>query len=106
VNFANQCRADPRAAREWLRDGLRVRDAALVAAHTEPVLLLAASDDRIVDTGRLRALAAGAGSCQLALVDDAGHGWTEAYVRRQLELLGAFLDGLPLPGPSAAGAAA
>ena len=100
VNFANQCRAHPRAAREWLRDGLRVHDAALVAAHPEPVLLLAAGDDRVVDVGRLRRLAAEWQRCRLALVEDAGHGWTEAYVRRQLEVLSAFLDGRPLPLPA------
>jgi pimeloyl-ACP methyl ester carboxylesterase len=104
VNFVNQCRADPRASREWLRDGLRVHDAAVVATHPQPVLLIAASGDRIVDTEGLRRLTAGWDRCQLALVDDAGHGWTEAYVRRQLELLGAFLDGRPLP--VAGGAAA
>jgi pimeloyl-ACP methyl ester carboxylesterase len=97
TNFANQCRVLPRAAREWLSDGLRVHDAGLVAAHPEPVLLLAAAGDRVVDTDRLRRLAGTWGRCRLALVEDAGHGWSEAYVRRQLEVLGAFLDGRPLP---------
>jgi pimeloyl-ACP methyl ester carboxylesterase len=106
VNFANQCRAHPRASREWLRDGLRVHDAGLVAAHPEPVLLIAAAGDRIVDSEGLRRLTAGWERCRLALVEDAGHGWNEAYVRRQLELLGAFLDGRPLPAGSDAGAAA
>jgi pimeloyl-ACP methyl ester carboxylesterase len=106
VNFANQCRADPRASREWLRDGLRVRDAAVVATHPEQVLLIAAAGDRIVDTDGLRRLTAGWERCRLVLVEDAGHGWTEEYVRRQLELLAAFLDGRPLPAGSGAGAAA
>lgn len=100
LNFANQCRAHPQAAREWLRDGLRVHDADLVARHPEPVLLLAAGDDRVVDVERLRRLVVGWDRCRLALVDDAGHGWTEAYVRRQLEVLAAFLDGRPLPVPA------
>ena len=104
VNFANQCRAHPRASREWLRDGLRVHDAGLVATHPDPVLLIAAADDRIVDSDRLRALTRGWERCRLALVDDAGHGWTEEYVRRQLELLCAFLDGRPLPAGSDAAA--
>jgi pimeloyl-ACP methyl ester carboxylesterase len=97
ANFANQCRAHPRAAREWLRDGLRVHDAGLVATHPEPVLLIAAAGDRIVDSEGLRRLTHGWERCQLALVEDAGHGWNEAYVRRQLQLIGAFLDGRPLP---------
>jgi pimeloyl-ACP methyl ester carboxylesterase len=100
LNFANQCRAHPRAAREWLRDGLRVHDAGLVADHPEPVLLLAAAADRVVDVERLRRLAGGWARCRLALVEDAGHGWTEVYVRRQLEVLSAFLDGRPLPVPA------
>lgn len=105
ANFANQCRAHPRASREWLRDGLRVRDAGLVAAHPEPVLLIAAAGDRIVDSEGLRRLTGGWERCQLALVEDAGHGWNEAYVRRQLQLIGAFLDGRPLPPDEDAGAA-
>jgi pimeloyl-ACP methyl ester carboxylesterase len=97
ANFVNQCRAHPRASREWLRDGLRVHDAGLVAAHPEPVLLIAAAGDRIVDSEGLRRLTGGWERCQLALVEDAGHGWSEVYVRRQLQLIGAFLDGRPLP---------
>ena len=81
-----------------------MHDAALVATHPDEVLLIAAAGDRIVDTEGLRRLTGSWERCRLALVEDAGHGWTEAYVRRQLELLGAFLDGRPLPAGTDAAA--
>jgi pimeloyl-ACP methyl ester carboxylesterase len=59
--------------------------------------MIAAADDRIADVHRLRGLAASCPQVQLAIVDDAGHGWTPQYVQRQLAVLGAFLDGRPLP---------
>src|SRR5205807_9631516 len=97
VNFVNQMRAHPRATREWLRDGLRRHDVEFVAARTEPTLMIAAAADRIANVHRLRRLAASCPQVQLAVVDDAGHGWTQQYVERQLAVLGAFLDGRPLP---------
>ena len=105
VNFANQRRADPRAIREWLRDGLRRHDADLVAGRHGETLLLVAGDDRIADAAALRRLALAWPQVQLAVVDDAGHGWTADYVRRQLDLIGAFLAGRPLP-PAASDRAA
>jgi pimeloyl-ACP methyl ester carboxylesterase len=102
VNFANQRRADPRAIREWLRDGLRRHDADLVAGRQGETLLLVAGEDRIADAAALRSLAQAWPRVHLAVVDDAGHGWTAAYVRRQLALITAFLDGRPLP-PAATG---
>ncbi len=38
---------------------------------------------------------------QLVAIADAGHGWTEGYVRRQLELISAFLMDGPLPEAAA-----
>lgn len=97
MNFRNQTRADPRASREWLRDGLRRRDVDALAARTAPTLILAAADDRIVDVGALRALALRLPQVQLAVIEEAGHGWNAEFVRRQLDVLTAFLDGVPLP---------
>ena len=37
-----------------------------------------------------------------ARVDHAGHGWNEAFVRHQLDVLGAFLEGQRPPGVIAA----
>ena len=97
MNFENQRRAFPRATREWLRDGLRRRDVDTLAARTSPTLVIAAQDDRIVDVEGLRGLALRCPCVSLAVIEEAGHGWNAAFVRRQLDVLGAFLDGAPLP---------
>jgi 2-hydroxymuconate-semialdehyde hydrolase len=102
TNFRNQIRASPRATREWLRDGLRRLDVDALAARTEPTLIVAAADDRIVDVEALRTLALRLPAVQLAVIEEAGHGWNEEYVRRQLDVLTAFLDGAPLPEPTPA----
>ena len=110
MNFRNQTRADPRATREWLRDGLRRRDVDVLAARRQPTLILAAEDDRIVDVAALRALAQRLPRVQLAVIAEAGHGWTEEFVRRQLDVICAFLDRVapsdPAPAPQAATATA
>jgi pimeloyl-ACP methyl ester carboxylesterase len=97
MNFRNQRRALPRATREWLRDGLRRHDIDLVELRVRPTLILAAAGDRIVDVPGLAELTSHCESVELAVVDEAGHGWSEEFVRRQLAVLGAFLDGRPLP---------
>ncbi len=97
MNFRNQTRADPRATREWLRDGLQRRDVDTLAARRDPTLVLAAADDRIVDVEALRRLALRLPNVQLAVIEEAGHGWNAEFVRRQLEVITAFLDGAPLP---------
>lgn len=91
MNFRNQLRAEPRALREWLLDGLARDDVALLRSSRRPALIIVASDDRIVDVPVLRATVAGINTVQLAEVSDAGHGWTESYVHRQLELISTFL---------------
>jgi pimeloyl-ACP methyl ester carboxylesterase len=91
TNFRNQLRADPRATREWLRDGLRRHDAEVVLAADRPTLLLAAEDDRICDVAGLRGLAAGHPHVELA-VERGGHGWTEASVAWQVDVLRGFLS--------------
>lgn len=97
MNFHNQLRADPRALREWILHGLRRDDVDLLRRSPNEVLIIVAADDRIVDVPLLATTVAPIDHVQLAAVADAGHGWTESYVRRQLELIGAFLLGRPLP---------
>ena len=99
ANFRNQLRADPRATREWLRDGLRVHDAELVLRHGGPTLLIAAAGDRIVDVGRVQALVRSAPGVALA-VDRGGHGWTAESVAWQLREITRFLGA---PDVAAAG---
>jgi pimeloyl-ACP methyl ester carboxylesterase len=102
MNFRNQQRAHPRATREWLRDGLRRRDLDALAQRGHPTLMLAAANDKIVDVPALREVALRNPAVQLAVMEDAGHGWNAEFVRRQLDVLGAFLDGRPLPQPALA----
>jgi len=97
VNFENQRRADMRAAREWLLEGLTRNDVERIRDPAHPVLVLVARDDRIVDVPRLLDAVAGGDRVHVAVLDQAGHGWTKDYVRRQLELITAFLDDRPLP---------
>ncbi len=92
VNFDNQLRACPRAARAWLRDGLRHDFRRLVADWPRPVLLMVAADDRIVDVPQLAALARAHPLVETRVVDSAGHGWSAAFVTAQRALLAGFLD--------------
>ncbi len=103
VNFRNQLRCVPRAQREWLLSGLRRSDtsgpgsdAAALAAHPGEALVIVAAEDRMLDQGALRGLVAPLPRVRWAAVSDAGHGWNQEFVRRQLAILGAFLDELPL----------
>ena len=97
MNFRNQLRAEPRAIREWLLDGLARDDLALLRNSRRQALIIVASNDRIVDVPLLRRTVADLDTVRLVEVKDAGHGWTESYVRRQLELITAFLGDDPLP---------
>ena len=94
-------RRPARAARvDPSRPGARRRRAA-ARSRTSPALIIVAADDRIVDVPLLRATVAAMDHVRLAAIADAGHGWTEGYVRRQLELISAFLLDRPLPGSAA-----
>lgn len=106
MNFRNQLRADPRALREWLLDGLGRDDVELLRRAGLSTLIIVATDDRIVDVPMLRRRVAGMDRVALVEVEDAGHGWTESYVRRQLDVITAFLAGLPLPAVQPAGGVA
>ena len=105
VNFDNQRRADARAAREWLRDGLRRHELSQLSGSASPTLVLVAAEDRIVDVDRLRRALSGMPHVQLAVIEEGGHAWTQAMIDQQARLLAAFLDDLPLPHAGAASAA-
>jgi 3-oxoadipate enol-lactonase len=94
LNFANQVRANPRAAREWLRDGLEVDFRALLDGWNGPVEVLVAADDRIVELDRLRRYCARRPQTELSVIDSAGHGWDAELIRRQLDVLESFLVGV------------
>jgi len=97
TNFDNQMRANPQAAREWLRDGMRRHDLAQVLHSGSRAMIIVARHDRIVDAVRVERALRGAHNIQLAIVEDAGHGWTQAMSQRQREYIAAFLDDRPLP---------
>lgn len=97
INFDNQRRADMRAAREWLLEGLRRDDVHLLHDPAHPVLIIVAKDDRIADVGPMMETLRAEARVHVAVLGQAGHAWTQEYVRRQLELITAFLDDRPLP---------
>ncbi len=100
VNFLNQLRARPRAAREWLRDGTRRDFTPLLDGWPGPLEVVAAADDRLLDQARLSAYCERRPGTRLALIASAGHGWDRELIRRQLDELERFLDGGPT-GPGA-----
>jgi pimeloyl-ACP methyl ester carboxylesterase len=97
ANFDNQMRSNPRAAREWLHDGLQRNDLMQLRRGTNRVLILTAAEDRIVDAERLSRAVGDIKRIDLAVIEQGGHAWTEAMLRHQRELIAAFLDGRPLP---------
>lgn len=98
VNYENQCRADPRAAREWLNDCLVRDDVDVVAARAGATLIIVARHDRLVDVDRLRGLIARLPDLHVFIDADQGHGWNDAAVHRQLEVLRDFLEAQPHHG--------
>jgi pimeloyl-ACP methyl ester carboxylesterase len=97
INFDNQVRANPRAAREWLHDALRRDDLAQLRAEGHPTLILVAEQDRIVNVPRLEMAVAGLPQVSFDVIRQAGHAWSPELSRRQRVLIAAFLDDLPLP---------
>jgi pimeloyl-ACP methyl ester carboxylesterase len=93
VNYENQRRADPRAAREWLNDCLRRDDVDVVAARAAATLIIVARHDRLVDVERLKCLIAKLPDLNIFTDSDQGHGWNEAAVHRQLQVLQDFFNG-------------
>ncbi len=75
INFVNQRRADPRAAREWLRDARSRNELALIARRTRPTLIIVPGRDRLVDVERIRGLVAGLPHVTLVADSDGSHGW-------------------------------
>lgn len=102
VNFANQIRAHPRAAREWLVDGIREDFTALLDGWRGPVAVLAAGDDRILDLPRLAGYCSGRPNTQLSVIESAGHGWDRELIRRQIDVLEGFLAEAQAAGDSTA----
>ena len=104
VNFDNQMRANPRAAREWLSDGLRCNELALVRTGGRRTLILMARDDRVLDVPRIVRTLGREPHVDLAVIDGGGHAWTDAMRALQRTMIASFLDDQPL-APEATAAA-
>jgi pimeloyl-ACP methyl ester carboxylesterase len=91
VNFNNQRRADGRAAREWLRDGIERDYRAFLTAWRKPALIVVAEDDKTVDVAAIKTLASLMSQAQIRVIPAAGHGWTPALIAAQVEAITAFL---------------
>jgi pimeloyl-ACP methyl ester carboxylesterase len=90
VNFDNQRRAHPAAAREWLRDGLRYEGLDTLLRRPRQTLVIVAAQDHVVDVQRLQHLLAGRPNIRLFVDTEQGHGWNSAAVQRQLGVMQDF----------------
>lgn len=91
VNFDNQLRADGRAAREWLRDGISRDYRAFLSGWRKPALVVVAADDRIVDVDGIRNLGQLMPQAEIRVIESAGHGWTPTLIAAQVEAITGFL---------------
>jgi pimeloyl-ACP methyl ester carboxylesterase len=96
VNFENQRRANPRAAREWLRDALVQDYEDWLKSWEQPVLMVVAADDRLLNHDAMQRLTEAMQTAEVVMVPDAGHGWTEALVRAQGAAISGFLAAEPI----------
>jgi pimeloyl-ACP methyl ester carboxylesterase len=92
ANFANQLRADPSAAREWLRDGVRHGDLGALLERTGRTLVIVAAHDHVVHVEELQQLIAERPNITLFVDEEQGHGWNHAAVQRQLAVMLEFFD--------------
>ena len=106
ANFANQVRADPAAAREWLRDGIRNGDLGALLERTGPTLVIVAAHDHVVHVEELRRLIATRPNISLFVDGEQGHGWNQAAVKRQLGVMVDFFAESTAPAAAAFSAAA
>jgi pimeloyl-ACP methyl ester carboxylesterase len=91
VNFDNQLRADGRAAREWLRDGITRDYRDFLKGWRRPALVVVAADDRTVDVNAIRNLRDLMPQAEIRVIESAGHGWTPTLIAAQVEAISAFL---------------
>jgi pimeloyl-ACP methyl ester carboxylesterase len=96
VNFLNQVRATPRAAREWLSDALRQDYEEWLLGWEQPVLIVVAEDDSLLDPRQLQRLTERMRTANVVIVPEAGHGWTDALVRAQAAAISGFLAVEPI----------
>jgi pimeloyl-ACP methyl ester carboxylesterase len=96
VNFENQIRCTPRAAREWVHSALHEDYQDWLRGWEQPVLMVVAADDWILDHDRMQLLTESMQTAEVVIVPDAGHGWTEALVKAQAAAISGFLAAEPI----------
>jgi pimeloyl-ACP methyl ester carboxylesterase len=96
VNFENQMRADPRAAREWLRDALAQDFESWLKSWEQPVLMVVAADDSLLHHDAMQRLTEAMQTAEVVMVPDAGHGWTDALIKAQAAAISGFLAAEPI----------
>ncbi len=87
VNYLNQRRANPRAAREWLSDSLGREDLEIVQRRVRPTMIIVPEHDRLVNVERLRRMSAALGNVELVVDREGGHGWSPDAVVRHLSVM-------------------
>ena len=92
INFENQVRCLPRAAREWLRDSIRQDYEQWFQQWEQPVLMIVAGDDHMIDVRAMQRLTEGMQTAEVVVIPDAGHGWNEALIRAQAAAISGFLS--------------
>src|SRR2546427_8664474 len=91
VNFDNQQRADGRAARQWLRDGITRDYREFLKGWRKPALAVVAADDRTVDVNAIRKLREFMPKAETRVIQDAGHGSTSTLIAAHTEAITGFL---------------
>jgi pimeloyl-ACP methyl ester carboxylesterase len=96
VNFLNQLRATPRAAREWLLDAVRQDYEKWLLDWEQPVLMVVAEDDSLLDLREMQRLTEQMRTAEVVIVPEAGHGWTDVLVQTQAAAIKGFLSPQPI----------
>jgi pimeloyl-ACP methyl ester carboxylesterase len=96
LNFANQVRCSSRAAREWLVDALNQDFAEWLKDWEQPVLMIVAGDDNMVDVGAMQGLCESMQTAEVVVVPGAGHGWNDALIQAQAAAITGFLSPQPI----------
>jgi pimeloyl-ACP methyl ester carboxylesterase len=93
VNFDNQRRADPGAAREWLRDSVQHGDLEALLRMKVPTLVILAGHDQVIDVCGLQRRIAAHPQIKIFVDTQQGHGWNPEAVERQTRVMLDFFDG-------------
>jgi pimeloyl-ACP methyl ester carboxylesterase len=83
INEKNMRLVDRRAARELALDVLNQDLTGFLRAWRKPLFVIAAANDVFLRFPEFLSIKELAPDCELALLEQSGHGWTSEFVRRQ-----------------------